>query len=88
VDKDARGLLSNSASSGGSYGQAELEGGVFTQMKKTKRDYDVYNETSNTMAGINTPTEQEDMTSTNLISEIVEKTMDNIQKDLVGKDPK
>ncbi len=54
---------------------------------KKKRDYDVYNETSNTMAGINTPTDQEDVTPTDLISETVEKTMDNIQKDLVGEDP-
>lgn len=53
---------------------------------KKKRDYDWINETTNTMAGITTPPDQEDCTATDLISETVEKAMDTIQKDLVGED--
>lgn len=53
---------------------------------KKKRDYDWINETTNTVAGITTPPDQADHAATDAISEVVEKTMDNIQEDLFGED--
>ena len=44
-----------------------------------------YNSTSNTIAGINTPSNQQDVASTDTISPIVEKIIDNIEKDMFGE---
>ncbi|UUZ95028.1 hypothetical protein LJK87_11265 [Paenibacillus sp. P25] len=49
---------------------------------------EVYNETSNTAAGINTPPDQEDCTATDMISEAVEQMMDEIQHTFIGDDEK
>ncbi|WP_281888002.1 hypothetical protein [Paenibacillus sp. YYML68] len=44
----------------------------------TKKD-SYYNETTNTIAGINTPPDHPDIAATDSLSEFVETMMDNIQ---------
>ncbi|GIP37003.1 hypothetical protein J31TS4_02830 [Paenibacillus sp. J31TS4] len=45
--------------------------------KKSKNDYP--NETTNTFAGITTPSDQQNIAATDSISEFVEEAMDNLQ---------
>jgi hypothetical protein len=45
---------------------------------------DQYNETSNTVAGINTPVDHEDTAATDMVSGAVEKIVDNIQEAFQG----
>jgi hypothetical protein len=44
-----------------------------------------YNETSNTVAGINTPADHEDSSPTDMVSGVVEKIVDNIQETFQGQ---
>ncbi|WP_248925737.1 hypothetical protein [Paenibacillus hamazuiensis] len=46
---------------------------------------DLFNETSNTAAGINTPEDQQDCTATDLLSDAVEEMIDNIEEEFTGK---
>ncbi|MBP1156066.1 MULTISPECIES: hypothetical protein [unclassified Paenibacillus] len=45
---------------------------------------DYLNETSNTIAGINTPPDRQDCAATDMLNDFVEKTMDNIQHTFEG----
>ncbi|MFE4569099.1 hypothetical protein [Paenibacillus chitinolyticus] len=46
--------------------------------KRSNDDVGIYNETSNTAGGINTPPDREDKAATDPVSDIVEEIMDNL----------
>ncbi|SEF52851.1 hypothetical protein [Paenibacillus sp. UNC499MF] len=46
--------------------------------KRSNDDVGIYNETSNTAGGINTPPDREDKAATDPVSDVVEEIMDNI----------
>lgn len=46
--------------------------------KRSNDDVGIYNETSNTAGGINTPPEREDKAATDPVSDVVEEIMDNL----------
>lgn len=50
------------------------------------KNKDVYNDTSYTAAGINTPRDQENCTATDLISGGVEQMMDELEHTFMGDD--
>ncbi|GEM_PF-2359020 len=48
---------------------------------------DIYNETTNTFAGITTPRDREDIAATDPLNEFVKQTMDNLEEAFTGEKP-
>ncbi|UQZ81776.1 hypothetical protein SK3146_00932 [Paenibacillus konkukensis] len=46
---------------------------------------DLFNETSYTVAGINTPADQENCTATDMLSDAVAEMMNRIEEDFIGE---